>query len=93
MKSCKNDRILCDYGLYSSLLTGDEIKRFKEMRKMEKQEQKNAKPKIRIYKKDEEGKMIEESQIALWEKESKEKKTKFLSGKDQEGNFYVGFYN
>ena len=50
-------------------------------------------PAIKVYKQDKEnkGKIMPETEIALWEKTSAAGKT-YLSGKDEAGNFYVGFY-
>ena len=49
-----------------------------------------AKPALKVYLKDKEGKIIKESEIALWEKTSKAG-TVYYDGKDSKGSFYVGF--
>lgn len=56
-------------------------------------EVKKAKPSIKIYKKDSDGKMIKESEIALWLNISKKDGKEYFSGKDNSGNKYVGFKN
>ena len=50
-----------------------------------------AKPFLKVYKKDAQGKKVDESEIAMWKNTSKDGKKEYLSGKDKQGNKYVGF--
>jgi hypothetical protein len=53
---------------------------------------KGPKPVVKIYATGADGKMDKETEIAMWEQDSKVTGKKYLSGKDKKGNKYVGFY-